>query len=134
MTKSEAENGPEAGRERNVGRENMNDVELLEKFIQQRDKWKRKNPSSNETDLQIVRRQKRRFWILLMCAALLIHRPSTPLSEYDLWDTCRLIVLSCIAIYSIVMIWRTWKVQALFKRYAIPNAEDIMSVIETLKQ
>ena len=110
----------------------MNDIVLLERFIRQRDTWKRKNPSSNKTDLQIIHWRIRYFWLeLIVCGALLTHQPSR-FPEYDAWDTCRFIFLLCASAAFIVALWKALKVQALFERYSNQNTEDIVRVIEGL--
>jgi len=108
----------------------MNDIERLEKFIRQRTQWKRMDPSSYKSDLQKVHWLKGRCWLWLLVYTFLLGNSPASLSEYGFWETVQLVVFSCVAISLIFEVWRISKLEAIFERHFIQNAEDLIRDIE----
>ncbi|MCX6900955.1 MAG: hypothetical protein NT105_19955 [Verrucomicrobia bacterium] len=104
----------------------MNDIEQLQKFIRQRNSWKLRDQSL--TDLQLLRKEERNSWELLIVIAFWLN--TTLFSS----STCEFVVggvlLCCGMSLLIFVIWRARKVQAIFDQHAIQYAEDLIKHIE----
>ena len=126
-----AENRPEAGRERDEEKEeSMNDIERLEKYIRQRNKWSKWELRPQDTDMQRLRSQEMNTWfILIMIYSGLMGMIEHPVFPRALHLTAAAFFLVTLFVFSIDL-RRTGILVEIFQRTAIQKAEDVLCDIK----
>ena len=108
----------------------MNDIERLEKYIRQRNKWSKQELRPQDTDMQRLRSQEMHMWFMLV----IIYFGLMGMLDHPVLPRVLLLTFTAIFLVGMVAFYievrRTGILVEIFQRTAIQKAEDVLCDIK----